>query len=478
VSESPNWDPTGEAANALLVATSHYGVEALSSGPVLSGLLAQLLPGHPPECDVMVSAAEVDVVRMVTSHVQEGLDLETSIHLAASALGALRPIDPEACMWVTTHFAGAVGYDVGGPEEFGPEGFGPEGFGPEGFGAGEHEAALPAPEGYSEPLVATNGSRAEEPPIAGHDPPGESGGASHPAWIGLVAEEKKATEKAHRAFRRSAEANRRAPGDPAPHLPAALAARQGGPSPTAIAGGLVAVVVAYLVIALVANLPPFSSGAASIATPTGITRPPSVTATTVRHRATTTTKPRRTTTTVKRPTGTAPDSGHAASPTLAELVPDQSSTHPASGIEPSQCVKVSPLPPGMTGVAGSLACETIPGYKGWELFGYQLVNHTDYTRSIAAYDTDRSFDAATATDQCPPPTLGQGLTKWRSTYYPPTTGQDLQCLFLTRSGSTSVLPAYVWTLPSENAFFEMVAASSASAADLARWWDAHGEPGS
>jgi hypothetical protein len=458
VSETPNWDPTGEAANALLVATSHSGVGALSSAPTLSGLLARLLPHHPPEFDVMVSAAEVDVVRMITSHVQEGLDLETSIHLAASSLGALRPIDPEACMWVTTHFAAAVGYDVGGAEA--------------------DEQAQPAAEVFSEPLVATNGSRAEEPPVAGLDPPQESSGASHPAWIGLVAEEKKATERAHRAFRRSADANRSGQAAaPAPHLPAALAARQGGPSPTAIAAGLVAVVLVYLVIAVAAKLPPFNSSA-SIGTSSGIIPPHPVTTTTVRHRATTTTKPHRTTTTKPPPPSTTPDSGHAPAPTLAQLIPDQSSTHPSSGIEPSHCIKVSPLPPGTTGVVGALACETIPGYKGWELFGYQLADNTDYSRSIAAYDADRSFDAATATDKCPPPALGQGLTKWRSASYAPRTGQVLQCLFLTRSGSSSVYPAYIWTLPSENAFFEMVAAASASATDLGRWWDAHGEPGS
>jgi hypothetical protein len=158
-------------------------------------------------------------------------------------------------------------------------------------------------------------------------------------------------------------------------------------------------------------------------------------------------------------------------------MPDQQSTDPAGNLEISTCVRVAPLPAGLVGVRGALACTTVPGYRDWSLFGYKFATARDYATSFAAYDNDKGFVHSSARSTCPPARNASGDIGWHSKVYPERRDQVLECLFVELSNSSVRHADYIWSLPSQNAFFEMVAASSATGKRLERWWEHDGGPG-
>ena len=56
---SASWDPQGEALSALraIAADPRYGTEALSSAPMMTNLLKDMLPDAPREANVLITAA-------------------------------------------------------------------------------------------------------------------------------------------------------------------------------------------------------------------------------------------------------------------------------------------------------------------------------------------------------------------------------------------------------------------------------------
>jgi hypothetical protein len=170
-------------------------------------------------------------------------------------------------------------------------------------------------------------------------------------------------------------------------------------------------------------------------------------------------------TTTTTPGGTVPTANGNTS--LANVMPDHADV--------SRCKTVTGYPTGLSGVTGALACTSIPGYTGWDLFGYQFDNSSDYLDSFQQYNGDKNYSSGFAIGGCPPQGQGQGYTTWQSSTYPGRSGQVLECLYVTGSSGTPQ-PDYIWSLPSKNAFFEMVGAPGATGAQVAAWWRAHGLP--
>lgn|GEM_PF-1823859 len=84
-----SWDRRGEVRAALrtVVSDPDYGVTALSSPQVMSGLLKDLLPDSPREVGVLVAAAEAHLADMLHDHRAQGMDSDTACALAAQAFG-------------------------------------------------------------------------------------------------------------------------------------------------------------------------------------------------------------------------------------------------------------------------------------------------------------------------------------------------------------------------------------------------------
>ena len=113
---STSWDRRGEARAALraVVSDPDYGVAALSSPQVLSGLLKDLLPDSPREAGVLVAAAEARLADLLAGHRAQGMDAGTACALAEQTLAARTAFTPEACSWVVRELAAAVGFDTEG----------------------------------------------------------------------------------------------------------------------------------------------------------------------------------------------------------------------------------------------------------------------------------------------------------------------------------------------------------------------------
>jgi hypothetical protein len=105
------WEHAAEARAALnsIVTDPEHGVQVLSSPKTMSNLLKDLLPDAPREKSVLVAAAEAGLADTLRDHVSQGMDPSTAIQLTASSFSASSPLTPEACSWVTSEIAAAMG---------------------------------------------------------------------------------------------------------------------------------------------------------------------------------------------------------------------------------------------------------------------------------------------------------------------------------------------------------------------------------
>ncbi|MHB1929144.1 MAG: hypothetical protein ACYDEN_12955 [Acidimicrobiales bacterium] len=117
----------------------------------------------------------------------------------------------------------------------------------------------------------------------------------------------------------------------------------------------------------------------------------------------------------------------------------------------------------------------------WALVGFQFVDAAHYRASLEQLLLHRNFDMSTARGRCPPPGVtsnpsAQGADTWSSTRWPKATGQDLYCddLAFTSSGRNS---DYIWTLPTQDSFFELVGSTTTPFSAIETWWANDGAPG-
>lgn len=105
------WEHAAEARAALnaIVTDPEHGAQVLSSPKTMSNLLKDLLPDAPREKNLLVAAAEAGLADALREHVSHGMDPSTAIRLTASSFSASTPLTPEACSWVTSEIAAAMG---------------------------------------------------------------------------------------------------------------------------------------------------------------------------------------------------------------------------------------------------------------------------------------------------------------------------------------------------------------------------------
>lgn len=110
-----SWEHAAEARAALnaIVTDPEHGVGALSSPRTMSNLLKDLLPDAPREKNLLVAAAEAGLADSLREHVGQGMDADTAIRLTASSFSERSPLSPDACTWVTSEIAKAMGISEG-----------------------------------------------------------------------------------------------------------------------------------------------------------------------------------------------------------------------------------------------------------------------------------------------------------------------------------------------------------------------------
>jgi uncharacterized protein DUF4190 len=116
------WEHAAEARAALnaIVTDPEHGVSALSSPRTMSNLLKDLLPDAPREKNLLIAAAEAGLADSLREHVSQGMDTPTAIRLTASSFSASTPLSPDACSWVTSEIATALG--ISSPVELAKQG--------------------------------------------------------------------------------------------------------------------------------------------------------------------------------------------------------------------------------------------------------------------------------------------------------------------------------------------------------------------
>jgi hypothetical protein len=280
-------DPGGEARSVLQSAVADYGARVLSNAAIMDGICEDRLPDWPREASLVSMAVRADVAAMLQQRAG-GVGTDTAVRLTAANLAESRSLDPAAAIWVVSEFARVLGYQVSDglapaagpaapPADAVPPA--PAAVSPPALGGyppasppgealtmppGTPPAAHPPTEraGYPETVTTgpggpgAGGPGSPPPGGPGAPPPGSPGypapggpGYPAPAGPGYPAQG--------------------SPGYPAPAGPGYPA--PGGPAPAArssrrgllIAGGILGLVILYVIVASTAHLPPFGKSAAS-----------------------------------------------------------------------------------------------------------------------------------------------------------------------------------------------------------------------
>src|SRR5438128_5927325 len=108
-------------------------------------------------------------------------------------------------------------------------------------------------------------------------------------------------------------------------------------------------------------------------------------------------------------------------------------------------------------MVAAVSCDDTNLPKG-NVNAYQMDNRADYDKAWSKFNSWSSFDESTAGSKCPAASNGrQGLQSWKSDSFPSVQGQVIECW----TGSNAA-PIYVWTMPTQDAFFVAVGAHGSS----------------
>ena len=175
---------------------------------------------------------------------------------------------------------------------------------------------------------------------------------------------------------------------------------------------------------------------------------------------------------VAKPTHTKPVSPTPTALSLAPGVTPLNQLLPSDIADPTtQCSAIKKPGWSSPGLVTALSCNDTDLPNGY-VNAYQMDNRADYTKTWSNFNTWSSFDESTAGSSCPPASSGgQGLTTWSGKSFPSMQGQALECW----TGSNAT-PIYVWTMPTQDAFFIAVGANGSSFKALDTWWGNYAAP--
>jgi WD40 repeat protein len=105
------WEHADQARAALqaIVADPGLGLTALSRESQMANALEDLLPDAPRERSILVMAAKAGLAQSLRDYVAQGIDASTAMNLTSATFEETSPLDPQACRWVVTELAVALG---------------------------------------------------------------------------------------------------------------------------------------------------------------------------------------------------------------------------------------------------------------------------------------------------------------------------------------------------------------------------------
>lgn len=111
----PSYDRSGAARQALQEIYRDYGLAGLDNDALLKQILPDLLAGSPRESSIVQAAAAADVGSLLQTRVQGGMTPDAAVRDVAAVLTERSALDPNACLWVASEYAAALGHPVNGP---------------------------------------------------------------------------------------------------------------------------------------------------------------------------------------------------------------------------------------------------------------------------------------------------------------------------------------------------------------------------
>jgi hypothetical protein len=178
-----------------------------------------------------------------------------------------------------------------------------------------------------------------------------------------------------------------------------------------------------------------------------------------------------------KPTQRATTSPAPTGPRLAAGVAPLVQLIPGDIDDPATQCQNNPPPYGfdMPGRVQALVC-TDPGLpKGSQIFAYQLDSQADYEATWRSYNKVIGFTGSDLSPTCPPAPGRAGTAPAHSQFFPPATGQLLECMMV-KDGNSPSQPVYTWTFPTEDAFIVAVGPPNSSFATLHSWWTSSSMP--
>jgi hypothetical protein len=176
------------------------------------------------------------------------------------------------------------------------------------------------------------------------------------------------------------------------------------------------------------------------------------------------------------PTSARPGSTATPAPSLAGNITPILQLLPSDIADPTtQCAAVKKPDWSSPGLVTALSCNDT-GLPSGHVNGYQMDSRADYAAAWKNFNSWSSFDVSTAGSSCPPSGSGaQGITEWwnNALHFPEMQGQVVECW----TGSNAA-PIYVWTMPTQDAFFIAVGANRSSFKALDTWWVDNSAPAS
>jgi uncharacterized protein YbaA (DUF1428 family) len=219
-------------------------------------------------------------------------------------------------------------------------------------------------------------------------------------------------------------------------------------------GTAIAILVAYVAIAAVAQVFPFSKST-PVADPTPVVTSPAP------HPSTPLTSP-----------PVSPSPGGSSPAGTTGLAPLAAGVKPLKVLMPydisdanTECSEQEKIPWTNPGLVKALEC-TAPDMPDGQIFGYQLDSTADYQKAWANYNSWAEFGTSKTLD-CPP-TGGNdqgGPAKWWGPRFPKREGQVIEC-FTSDSG-----PVYIWSYPTEDTFMVAQPPKSWAFSKLETWWE-------
>jgi len=103
----------GAIRTALRELVDEHGSELLSNPGRMSNLIKDLLPDDQQLARILVIAAEQDVASKLAEHVAQGMDAATAIRLVATSFAGSTMFAEQACLWVVSELAIAMGLASG-----------------------------------------------------------------------------------------------------------------------------------------------------------------------------------------------------------------------------------------------------------------------------------------------------------------------------------------------------------------------------